>query len=43
MPIRYGELMGQITGLPPLPVAEMGTPVLRPLGKPLREDVCSLA
>ena len=37
MPIRYAELMGEITGLPALPVAEMGPPVLRPLGKPLRE------
>ncbi len=37
MPIRYAELMGEITGLPPLPVAEMGPPTLTPLGKPLRE------
>ncbi len=38
MPIRYAELMGEITGLPPLPVAEMGPPVLSPLRKPLRES-----
>ncbi len=37
MPIRYAELMGEITGLPPLPVAEMGPPVLTPLRKPPRE------
>jgi D-proline reductase (dithiol) PrdB len=37
MPIRYAELMGEITGLPPLPIAEMGPPVLAPLGKPLSE------
>jgi D-proline reductase (dithiol) PrdB len=37
MTIRYAELMGEITGLPPLPVAEMGPPVLTPLGKPLSE------
>jgi D-proline reductase (dithiol) PrdB len=37
VPIRYAELMGEITGLPPLPIAEMGPPVLTPLRKPLRE------
>jgi D-proline reductase (dithiol) PrdB len=37
MPIRYAELMGEITGLPPLPVAELGPPVLTPLRKPLRD------
>ena len=37
MPIRYAELMGEITGLPPLPVAEMGPPRLTPLARPLRE------
>src|SRR5262245_20555054 len=37
MPIRYAELMGEITGLPPLPVAEMGPPVLTPMRRPLRE------
>jgi D-proline reductase (dithiol) PrdB len=37
MPIRYAELMGEITGLPPLPIAEMGPPVLTPLHKPLAE------
>ena len=37
MPIRYAELMGEITGLPPLPVAAMGPPVLTQLRKPLRE------
>jgi D-proline reductase (dithiol) PrdB len=37
MTIRYAELMGEITGLPPLPVAEMGPPLLTPLGKPLSE------
>ena len=37
MPIRYAELMGEITGLPPLPVAEMGPPVLTPLRKPLSQ------
>jgi D-proline reductase (dithiol) PrdB len=37
MPIRYAELMGEITGLPPLPVADMGPPMLTPLRKPLRE------
>jgi D-proline reductase (dithiol) PrdB len=37
MPIRYAELMGEITGLPPLPIAEMGPPPLTPLRKPLRE------
>jgi len=37
MPIRYAELMGEITGLPPLPIAEMGPPTLTPLQKPLRE------
>src|SRR5438105_865834 len=37
MPIRYAELMGKITGLPPLPIAEMGPPVLTPLRKPLSE------
>ncbi len=35
MPIRYAELMGEITGLPPLPIAEMGPPVLTPPRKPL--------
>jgi hypothetical protein len=29
--------MGEITGLPPLPIAEMGLPVLTPLRKPLSE------
>ena len=37
MPIRYAELMGEITGLPPLPIAEMGPPALTPPRKPLRE------
>jgi hypothetical protein len=37
MPIRYAELMGEITGLPPLPIAEMGPPVLTPLKKPLSQ------
>jgi D-proline reductase (dithiol) PrdB len=37
MPIRYAELMGEITGLPPLPIAEMGPPVLTPLRKPLSQ------
>lgn len=37
MPIRYAELMGEITGLPPLPVAEMGPAVLTPLNKPLSQ------
>ena len=37
MPVRYAELMGEITGLPALPVAEMGPPVLTPLRKPLSE------
>jgi len=37
MPIRYAELMGEITGLPPLPIAEMGPPTLTPPRKPLRE------
>lgn len=37
MPIRYAELMGEITGLPPLPIADMGPPVLTPLRKPLHE------
>ena len=41
MPIRYAELMGEITGLPPLPIAEMGPPVLTPLRKPLAE--CTVA
>ena len=39
MPIRYAELMGEITGLPPLPIAEMGPPVLTPLRKPLSEII----
>ena len=30
--------MGQITGLPPLPIADMGDPVLTPLKKPLSES-----
>jgi D-proline reductase (dithiol) PrdB len=38
VPIRYAELMGEITGLPPLPIAEMGPPLLTPLRKPLRES-----
>jgi len=29
--------MGKITGLPPLPIAEMGPPMLTPLRKPLSE------
>jgi D-proline reductase (dithiol) PrdB len=37
MAIRYAELMGEITGLPPLPIAEMGPPLLTPLGKPLSQ------
>ena len=37
MPVRYAELMGEITGLPPLPIAAMGPPTLTPLRKPLRE------
>jgi len=38
MPIRYIELMSDITSsLPPLPIAEMGPPVLTPLKKPLRQ------
>src|ERR1051325_3301320 len=37
MPIRFAELMGEITGLPPLPIAEMGQPMLTSLKKPLRE------
>jgi len=37
MPIRYAELMGEIAGLPPLPIAEMGPPVLTPLNKPLSQ------
>jgi hypothetical protein len=37
MPIRYAELMGEITGLPPLPIAEMGPPMLTPLTKPLSQ------
>ena len=37
MAIGYIELMSGITSsLPPLPIAEMGTPALTPLGKPLR-------
>lgn len=38
MSLRYAELMGEITGLPPLPIAEMGAPVLTPLKKPLRDS-----
>ena len=38
MAIGYIELMSGITSsLPPLPIAEMGTPALTPLGKPLRD------
>ncbi len=38
MPVRYIDLMTEITGtLPPYPVAEMGTPVLTPLRKPLSQ------
>lgn len=37
MAIRYAELMGEITGLPPLPIAEMGPPLLTPLRKPLNQ------
>jgi D-proline reductase (dithiol) PrdB len=37
MPIRYAALMGQITGLPALPIAEMGPPVLTSLRRPLGE------
>ncbi|HEX6513929.1 MAG TPA: hypothetical protein VF157_16620 [Chloroflexota bacterium] len=37
MAIRYAQLMGEITGLPPLPIADMGPPVLTPLARPLAE------
>ena len=38
MPIRYIDLMSEITSsLPPLPIAEMGPPVLTPLKKPLHQ------
>lgn len=38
MAIRYRDLMSEITrSLPPLPIAEMGPPVLTLLKKPLRE------
>lgn len=38
MPLRYIDLMSEITSsLPPLPIAEMGPPVLTRLSKPLRE------
>jgi D-proline reductase (dithiol) PrdB len=38
LPIRYIELASEVTStLPPLPIAEMGLPVLSPLTKPLSE------
>ena len=38
MPLRYIELVSAVTrSLPPLPIADMGPPVLTPLRKPLRE------
>ena len=38
MGIRYIELVNEITAtLPPLPIAELGPPVLTPLAKPLSE------
>lgn len=38
MAIHYAELMGEITGLPPLPIAEMGPPLLTSLAKPLSQS-----
>jgi D-proline reductase (dithiol) PrdB len=36
-PVRYIELVNSVTSeLPPLPIAELGPPVLTPLGKPLK-------
>ena len=38
MPLDYISLTSDVTSsLPPLPIAEMGPPVLTPLGKPLAE------
>ena len=38
MPLRYIELVNKVTSsLPPLPIAEMGPPVLTPLQKPLNQ------
>lgn len=37
-PLRYIDLVGSVTeGLPPLPIAKLGPPLLTPLKRPLRE------
>lgn len=38
-PLRYIDLVGSVTqGLPPLPIAKLGPPLLTPLKRPLRES-----